>query len=126
VASIPNLYTVPVTITFTDNTAAQVLSFVAALQRGPRLFLVTSVTGSGSDGGSEGGGTSATVTAFMFVLADPSATADDATEALLEHGFDATQAATPIGPKPTATPTPTPTPSESATPTPTPTGTPAP
>lgn len=127
VASIPNLYTVPVTITFSDNTASQVLSFVAAMQRGPRLFLVTSVTGSGSDG-AEGGSTSATVTAFMFVLADPAATADDATEALLEHGFDATQAATPIGPKPTptATPTPTPTPSESATPTPTPTGTPAP
>ncbi len=123
VASIPNLYTVPITITFTDNTAGQVLSFVAAMQRGPRLFLVTSVTGSGA---SEGGGNTSTVTAFMFVLADPSATADDATEALLEHGFDATQAATPIGPKPTATPTPTPTPSESATPTPTPTGTPAP
>ena len=127
-ASIPNLYTVPVTITFTGNSPSQVMAYVAAMQRGPRLFLVTAVSGSasGEEGAAANGEQSSTVTAYMFILADPNATADDAGNALLEHGFDFSLAATPLGPKPSGSPTPTPMPSESATPTPTPTGTPAP
>lgn len=111
-AAIPNLYTVPVTITFSDTPTALVLAYVASLQRGPRLFLVTSL----ASGEGENGGATSTVTAFMFILADPNADPTDAQDALTEHPFDFTQVANPLGPKPASTPTPTPTP----------TGTPAP
>jgi hypothetical protein len=63
-----DLYTVPVTITFDGVPAGQVLAFVKAMQIGQRLFLVTSVTGNGETG--ESG--SATITAYMFVIHDPS------------------------------------------------------
>lgn len=120
--AIPNLYTVPITITFTDTPLPAVLAYVASLQRGPRLFLVTGL----ASGEGENGASTSTVTAFMFVLADPNADPADAANALVEHPWDVSQVSVPLGPAPSASPTPDP--SESATPTPTPsaTGTPAP
>jgi type II secretory pathway pseudopilin PulG len=124
VEPVANLYTIPVTIGIRGEDAAPGLAFVAAMQRGPRLFLVTSYSAGGGEEGS--GGEVGTITGYMFVLADPAATPEDAANALLDHPLDPEQFTKPLGgPRPTPTPTPTPTdsetpdPSESATPTPT-------
>jgi hypothetical protein len=126
---VANLHTVPVTVSIRGEFAAPALGFIAGLQRGPRLFLVTSFSAGGGDGGSEGAEEAiSTITGFMFVLADPTASPEDATKALIDHPLDPEQFTKPLGgPRPTPTPTPTdtatPDPSESATPTPTPTST---
>jgi hypothetical protein len=96
------LYTVPVTISFGATGLDQVMAFVAALQHGPRLFLVTSVTTSPD---------SASITAYLFVIYD-------GTTPQVVEAPDA------VVPEPTPTPAPggteTPVPTGSPTPTPTP------
>ncbi len=94
-----SLYTVPVTISFGATGIDQVMAFVAALQQGPRLFLVTSVTASPE---------SSSITAYMFVIYDGT------TPQIVEAPDDTV-------PAPEPTPTITPTPGETVTPTPTPT-----
>jgi hypothetical protein len=103
-------YTVPVTITFDQVPAAQVLRYASAMQNGPRLFLLTSITG-------DGGGSSA-ITAFMFVMYDPDAPRG-AAELAYSGVLPSAKAAGKVIVEPT--PEPTPTPGDTATPTPTPT-----
>ena len=127
VNAVPNLYTVPVTITFTDTPGELALAFVAGLQRGPRLFLVTSFSG----GEGENGGETITVTAYMFVLSDPGADPEEAHAALTEKPWDVNRLLVPLGPVVTpadddSSEGESPEPDPGATPTPTPTGTPAP
>lgn len=115
-AQFDGLYTVPVTITFVKGVSVEeIIAFAAAMQNGPRIFLVTAITRPASSDGSAG-----TITAYMFVLADrddsPGASTGSHDEALAEYSVgtiapwgqqdvDADdQAATP-----TPTPTPTPT-----------------
>lgn len=107
-AVVPSLYTVPVTLTFQDAPVENVLAFVSQLQNGPRLFLVTSVTGNGSG--------SSTVTAFMFVLYDETAPRGAAAQA-----YAGVLPTTKASGKVVVEPSPEPTPGETATPTPTPT-----
>lgn len=109
-ATVPSLYTVPVTITFQGVTADQVLSFVSLMQTGPRLFLVTSVSGDGAG--------SSTIVAYMFVLYDENAPRGGAAQAY--SGVLPTPKASGKG---VVEPTPEPSaePDETATPTPTPT-----
>lgn len=65
-ATFEGLYTVPVSITFAKGTTGeQVMAFAGRLQRGPRLFLVTSVKKGSED---DGGGS---ITAYMFVMSFP-------------------------------------------------------
>lgn len=67
---IPSLHTVPITITFqSTGRIDQVLAFAGAMQRSPRLFLVTQVVATENDGS-----LSAAITAFMFVISDPDGT----------------------------------------------------
>ena len=129
IVPVANLYTVPVTVSIKSEFAAPGLAFAAAMQRGPRLFLVTSFSsGTAEEGSDSTGGDIATITGYMFVLADPSAKPEDAANAFLDHPMDPEQFTKPLGgPRPTPTPTPTesatPNPSDTATPTPTPTST---
>ena len=126
VPGVADLYTVPVTITFQAGTpASQVLAFAGAMQNGPRLFLVTSIAREASSEAS------ATITAFMFVIADaddtPGAAGDALDEALKNFAIPTVglwPQKTGATPEPTESATPEPT--DSATPAPTPTGTPAP
>lgn len=126
VAQFEGLYTVPVTITFVKGVSvAEIIAFAGAMQNGPRIFLVTAITRPASSDGSSG-----TITAYMFVLADrddsPGASAGALDEALAGYpipvikrwgpqGSDAEEATAPPTPEETAAPTP------SGTPTPTPT-----
>jgi hypothetical protein len=131
VASIENLYTIPVTIAIRGESAVPGLAFVSAMQRGPRLFLVTSYSAGTGEEGSESGSEIGTITGYMFVLADPTATPEDAANAYIDHPFDPLKFTKPLSsndhetpaPAPTPTGTETPDPSGSATPTPTPTST---
>jgi len=107
------LYTIPVTITFDKIPAYQVMNFVSSMQNGPRLFLVTSVSGDGED--------SSTITAFMFVMYDPTAPRGAAEEAY-SGVLPTPKTAGKVVVEPT--PSPTPTPGETGEPTPTPTPTP--
>ncbi len=125
VPGVADLYTMPVTITFQADTPDEyVLAFAGAMQTGPRLFLVTSVSRPKSS-------TSAVITAYMFVISDPDETPGAAVGELDEALSKFTPPAfKPWGKVPAATPAPTdtetPAPDASATPTPTPTGTPTP
>lgn len=130
VAQFEGLYTVPVTITFPKGTVAtEIIAFAGAMQNGPRIFLVTSITRPSTSDGSAG-----TITAYMFVLAER-----DDTPGASSGSLDGALAGFTVGGIPAwgsqgdadstdETPTPAPTPSGtlSGTPTPTPTGTPAP
>ena len=91
-----SLYTIPVTISFSQTSLDQVMAFVAAMQHGPRLFLVTSVTSTPE---------SASITAYLFVI------------------YDGTTAQVVDVPE-VVEPTPEPAPTSEATPTPTATPTP--
>lgn len=85
-AAQPGLFTVPVTITFADGVASDpVLAFAWALQRGPRLFLVTSIAG--GDGGDGSGGGLYTISAYMFVVYDPVADPGEAVETLADLSY---------------------------------------
>jgi hypothetical protein len=110
VATPSGLYTIPITITFDKVPASQVMSYASQMQNGPRLFLVTSITGDGAG--------SSTIEAYMFVMHDPTAPRGAAEEAY--SGILPTPKATgKVDVEPT--PEPTETPEETATPTPTPT-----
>jgi len=124
---VANLYTIPVTVSIRGEFADPDLAFIASLQRGPRLFLVTSYSGGSAEEGL--GGTAddiGTITGYMFVLADPAATPEDAMNALIDHPIDPLIFTKPLGAHGDETPTPTPTPTESATPNPSDTATPTP
>jgi len=90
------LYVVPVSITL-QNKPNEVVDFVGALQRSTRVILVTNVAFVGGYSGAPSG----TITAYIFVMHDPS--------------YD------PDAPKVEETPAPEPTDSATATPSPTPT-----
>jgi hypothetical protein len=92
-----SLYTVSVTISFDGTELDDLMSYVAALQQGPRLFLVTSATRAPE---------SATITAYMFVIYDGT------TPVIVQPPDE-------VVPEPT--PEPTATPGETTVPTPTPT-----
>lgn len=124
VAQFDGLYTVPVTITFPKGTVAnEIIAFAGAMQNGPRIFLVTSITRPSTSDGSAG-----TITAYMFVLAER-----DDTPGASAGSHDAPLAGFAVGTLPVwgsqgdqesdDEPTPTPTESPTPTPTPTPTGT---
>jgi hypothetical protein len=117
------LYTVPITITFAKGvTWPEIVTFAGAMQVGPRVLLVTSITRPTQSDGSSG-----TITAYMFVMAESDDTPGSAAHSHDEALEDYTQGPlAPWGTQGSGTPAPTPTPSGSATPTPTPTGTPAP
>jgi hypothetical protein len=104
------LYTIPVTVTFDKVPASNVMAYASLMQNGPRLFLVTSISGDGKE--------SSTITAFMFVMHDPTAPRGAAEEAY-SGVLPTPKAAGKVVVEPT--PEPTPTPGETATPTPTPT-----
>lgn len=110
VATPSALYTIPVTITFDKVPASNVMTFASLMQNGPRLFLVTSITGDGED--------SSTITAYMFVMHDPNAPRGAA-----ELAYSGVLPTPKVSAKVEVEPTPEPTaaPEESATPTPTPT-----
>jgi hypothetical protein len=97
-----SLYMVPVTISFDSPGVDKLMAFVKAMQRGPRLFLVTSVIAAPE---------SASITAYMFVIYDGT------TPVIVQPPDE-------VVPEPTPTPTPgetgTPAPTGSPTPTPTP------
>jgi hypothetical protein len=129
VATVPGvdgLYTVPITITFRPGVSlGSITAFAGALQTGPRVFLVTSIT---RDPAPEASGV---ITAYMFVLAHPDDTPGAAVDAYAGVLADyKPQAFVPWKKVSGATPTPsdsaTPEPTDSATPAPTATGTPAP
>jgi hypothetical protein len=108
-------YTVPITITFDKVPTDRVMAYASAMQNGPRLFLVTSVTADGAE--------SSSITAFMFVMHDPTAprgAAELALAGLLPVPKESEKAVT----TPEPTPTTTPIPGETGAPTPTPTPTP--
>ncbi len=104
----PNLYTINLIMTV-SGPGDGIIAFVNALQKGTRIFLVTSVNLSTQAADALG---TATISGYMFIVSTPATRAAAATAA-------STAAPTPT-PTPTATPTPTPTPSDSPTPTPTP------
>lgn len=104
------LYTIPVTITFDKVPGYQVMAYASEMQNGPRLFLVTSITGDGED--------SSTIEAYMFVMHDPNAPRG-AAELAYSGVLPTPKAAGKVEPEPV--PEPTPTPGETGTPTPTPT-----
>ncbi|MES2169265.1 MAG: hypothetical protein V4479_00875 [Actinomycetota bacterium] len=108
------LFTVPITIALTGN-ADQVIAFSKAAQLGARFFLVTSVS---FTGGSQAGGT---LTGYVFVVREPSATGSDS--ATPSPNATPTPTATPSA-TPTATPGPGATATSSPAVTPTPTATP--
>ena len=127
-ASVPDFYTVPVTITFPEGTSAtEIVAFAGALQNGPRIFLVTSIARP-STAESE-----PTITAYMFVMSvpddSPGSSEGEHAEALLDVAIPVIKewdwrAKSPDDEAtPGATPTPTPGTTDSATPTPTPTST---
>lgn len=138
--TVPGLYTVPITITFSPSaTQDQVLQFAWRMQSGPRLFLVTGVartSGQSVEGGSE---TSATITAYMFVMSNPDATpgssagtssqllAQQPDAPLKDWGWrkSASEGGT-TAPSPNPTESASPDPSGSPTPTPTGSATPTP
>ncbi|GIG35111.1 hypothetical protein [Cellulomonas pakistanensis] len=87
-APIPGFVAVPVTITALGN-PVDVLSFLGTLQEdSDRLFLVTSLDGTGQDEAEASGGRPATakgdlellISGYVYVLQDPTAAAGDATE----------------------------------------------
>ena len=122
--AIEGLYTVPVTLTFTSATSFdQVMAFAAAMQLGPRVFLVTAIQRSVTE---EGVGT---ITAFMFVIShpdeSPGSTFGENAEAIKSFPTPripvwGEQDPDDAAPAPTPTPTAEPQPSASPTPTPTP------
>ncbi len=114
--AVAGLFTVPVTISFQDVPSANVMAFVAAMQRGPRIFLVTSVTATEGEGGKE----AITVTAFMFVMSDPGAPMKSPDETLLVSGYDSSKMLQPLGTVPGPAKSPTPQPKETAPSSPTP------
>jgi len=99
-----SLYQVPVSITFSQTSLESVMAFVSAMQHGPRLFLITSVSSTLE---------TSTITGYLFVI-------HDGTTPVAEVADGGT-------PAPVVTPAPTETavsdPSGSASPTPTPTST---
>lgn len=104
--STSNLYTLSVTISV-GGTQDQILAFSKALQTGKRLFLITTMSFSGTGNVDPATGT---LTGYIFIAPTPA-------------GFVSDSTATPT-PTPTPTPAPTtsqtPAPSATATPTPTP------
>jgi Tfp pilus assembly protein PilO len=96
-----NLYTLAVTISV-GGTQDQILAFSKALQTGKRLFIITTMSFSGTGNVDPATGT---LTGYIFIAPTPA-------------GFVSDSTATPT---PTPTPTGTPTPSATSTPTPTPT-----
>ncbi len=134
VGALPGVFTVPVTIMFAEGaSSSSVLRYSWALQRGPRLFLVTSVAGGeGTQGEAADAqdGALYTISAYMFVVYDPDADPDEAANTLVDLGYEAPELVpwTPGGvvaepeeetPAPEATETPAP--EGEATPSPTPT-----
>lgn len=95
--SIPNLYTVPITVSVSTESMGSALKFVSAMQRGPRLFLVTSFVSGGSEEAEKSSRNISTITGFMFVLYDPGATPEDAMIALALHPVDFSQLMKPLG-----------------------------
>jgi Tfp pilus assembly protein PilO len=101
-----NLYTLAVTISV-GGTQDQILAFSKALQTGKRLFIITTMSFSGTGNVDPATGT---LTGYIFIAPTPA-------------GFVGDSTATPT-PTPTPAPTDTPTPSATSTATPTPTPTP--